>query len=77
MAEVIEARKNLTAMGMVYHSVDALQDALLRKDQLAVELFVKAGGVRAEARGKTGQTSAEVAESLGEPVLKDLLRALR
>jgi hypothetical protein len=77
MAEVIEARKNITAMGMVYHSVDHLQDALTRKDQLALELFIKAAGVRADARGKTGQTSAEVAQAVGDPVLMDLVKKLR
>ena len=76
MAEVIEARKNITAMGMVYHSVDHLQEALGRKDQLAVELFIKAGGVRADARGKSGQTSVEHAESIGDPVLLDLIKKL-
>lgn len=77
MAEIIEARKNITAMGMVYHSVDDLQDALTRKDQLALELFVRAGGVRADARGKTGQTSAEVAQAVGDPVLMDLVKQLK
>jgi hypothetical protein len=77
MAEVIDARKNITAMGMVYHSVDHLQEALARKDQLAVELFIKAGGVRADARGKSGQTSIEYAESVGDPVLLDLIKKLK
>ncbi len=54
-----------------------MQEALARKDQLAVELFIKAGGVRADARGKSGQTSIEYAESVGDPVLLDLIKKLK
>jgi hypothetical protein len=77
MSDAIEARKNITSMGMTYHSVDQLQDAIQRKDVLAVELFVKAAGVRANARGATGLTSAEVAQNIGDQALIDLIKNLQ
>ncbi len=77
LSEIIEARKNINSIGMVYHSVDQLQESILRKDQVAVELFVKAAGIRADARGASGQTSAEVAKVVGDQVLIDLIRNLK
>ena len=77
VAAVIDARKNLTAMGMVYHSVDQLQDAIIRRDPVSVELFVQANGVRADAKGKSGQTSAEVAQSVGDTALIEAVKQLK
>lgn len=60
-AEVIEARKNLTAMGLVYHSQEMFHSAIKRKDHLAVELFMKAGGVDKSSTGAGGITAIELA----------------
>ncbi len=77
VAAVIEARKNLTAMGMTYHSVDQLQEAIARRDQVSVDLFVAANGVRADAKGKSGKTCAEIAQSVGDDALVESVKQLK
>ncbi len=42
---IIQARKDLTAMGLRYYDAEQYRDAVRRGDALAVELFVAARGV--------------------------------
>lgn len=72
---VIDARKQLVAMGLTYHSVDAFQDAIRRKDNLAVELFIAAASVSSSVRGSGGQTAIEVAETTLDQYLIKIVRA--
>lgn len=62
-------------MGLTYHSVDAFQDAIRRKDNLAVELFIAAASVSSSVRGSGGQTAIEVAESTLDQYLIKIVRA--
>lgn len=72
----IEARKNLTAMGMTYHSTDALHEAIRRKDRIAVQLFIDAAGVDLKAQGKDGLDAVAVGRQVGDTgVLAMLERA--
>ncbi len=77
LGEVVEARKLLASMGMTYHSADQLEEALKRRDQPAVELFVKAAGVRSDTRSSSGRTAAEVAQQVGDQVLSELVKRLK
>lgn len=61
----IEARKNLTAMGMSYHSQEQFIAAIQRKDDVAVELFLISGGVDLAAKDKSGKTPLDVARTTG------------
>lgn len=73
MAMAIEARKNLAAMGLTYHSVDALHDAIRRKDRIAVQLFVEAAGVDLKAAGKDGLDAVALARQVGDLQVLELL----
>ena len=41
----LQARKDLSAMGLTYHSQDQFIESIKRGDSMAVELFLKAGAV--------------------------------
>lgn len=75
VSSAIDARKQLVAMGLTYHSVDAFQDAIRRKDHLAVELFIAAESVSSSVLGATGQTAIDVAEATLDPYLVKIVRA--
>lgn len=60
----VEARKNLTAMGMTYHSQEQFVAAIRRKDDVAVLLFLDAGGIDLNAKEK-GRTPLDVANDVG------------
>ena len=45
MTAMLEARTQLTAMGLQYFSQDQFIAAIDRGDQLAVKLFIAGGGV--------------------------------
>jgi len=65
MAAKIEARKNLTAMGLQYHSQEQFLGAIQRNDDVAVHLYLDAGGIGLTAKGSNGKTPAEVANAVG------------
>ncbi|MDI6748910.1 MAG: hypothetical protein QMD73_01870 [Rhodocyclaceae bacterium] len=73
MARMIEARKNLTAMGLTYHNQSQFLDAVRRKDVLAVKLFLDGGGVDAGAKGTDGKTAMELAREAGAAEIVALL----
>ena len=67
----IEARKNLTGMGMSYHSQEQFIASILRTDDVAVSLFLDGGGVNLEAKDASGKTALAVAKETGnEEIIK-------
>lgn len=61
----IEARKNLSAMGLVYHSQEQFVAAIRRKDDVAVQLFLDGEGIDPVAKEKNGKSPLEIAEEAG------------
>lgn len=61
----VDARKNLTAMGMTYHSQEQFLAAVRRKDDVAVQLYLDGGGIDPNAREKNGKTPVEIAQEVG------------
>ena len=74
IANVLEARKQLTAIGLTYHSVDAFHDAIRRKDLLAVELFVTASAVSSKAAGGDGSNAIDLATRTADTALLELVQ---
>lgn len=72
-AVMIEARKNLTAMGLSYHSQAQFLDAVMRKDSLAVKLFLDGGGIDPSAKGANGKNALELAREAGATEIVTLL----
>lgn len=72
---ILEARKQLTAMGLTYHSLDAFHDAIAREDALAVELFITAGAVSSNVAGSKGQTANELASKAQDKTIAKLVAA--
>lgn len=68
----IEARKELTAMGLQYFDQLQFFSAIRRGDLLAVELFVVSGGVRLD-EPLEGKTALGLAKELGKPEITRLL----
>lgn len=70
----LEARKNLTAMGMTYHSQQQFVEAIRRKDDVAVQLFLDGGGIRVDAADGEGKTPLDIARLSGGPEILALLQ---
>jgi len=71
----IQARKDLTAMGLSYHDPAQFLDAVRRDDALAVELFVHGRGVNLAAKGPDGRTAVDIARRRGNAYILALLGA--
>ena len=69
----IEARKNLTAMGVTYHSQADFLAAIRRKDDVAVQLFIDGGGINLNAKDPSGKTPAEIAQAEGATEIATLI----
>ncbi|WP_296947716.1 hypothetical protein [uncultured Massilia sp.] len=67
----LQARKDLSAMGLTYYSQDQFVEAARRGDRLACELFLRAGSVTVTGADKQGVTALKVAAT---PELADFLR---
>ncbi|MBX9937203.1 MAG: hypothetical protein K2Y10_11485 [Burkholderiaceae bacterium] len=61
----IEARKNLNAMGMSYHSQEQFMAAIKRKDDVAVQLFLDGDGIDPQAKNAAGKSPTEIAQQVG------------
>jgi hypothetical protein len=73
----LQARKDLTAMGLKYHDPNEFLAAVERDDALAVELFVEGRGVNLGAKDAKGRTALEIARAKGnEPMAQLLARSL-
>ena len=70
----VEARKNLTAMGMTYHSQTQFIEAIRRKDDVAVQLFIDGGGINLDAVDDSGKTALQIAQAQGTPEIVTLLQ---
>ena len=71
--DAIQARKDLTAMGLKYHDSSEFLDAVKRNDSVAVELFVAGRGVNLGATDWRGRTAADIARANGNERLASLL----
>ena len=69
----LQARKDLTAMGLRYYDEGQFLDAVKRSDQLATELFIAGRGVNLEARTWTGRSALDIARDNGNTQLADLI----
>jgi len=73
----LQARKDLTAMGLKYHEPKDFLAAVERDDALAVELFIEGRGVSLGAKDAKGRTALEIARAKGnEPMAQLLARSL-
>lgn len=69
----LDARKELTAMGLQYFDSVQFFAAIRRGDQLAVELFVASGGV-AVNEPVDGKTALTLAREIGKPSIVGVLQ---
>jgi hypothetical protein len=69
----LQARKDLTSMGLKYYDHAEFLDAVKRNDQLAVELFIAAKGVNLQERAWSGRTALDIARDNGNPQLAELI----
>lgn len=73
----LQARKDLTAMGLKYHDPSDFLAAVERDDALAVELFVEGRGVNLGAKDAKGRTALDIARAKGnQPMAQLLARSL-
>ena len=69
----LQARKDLTAMGLKYHDPNDFLEAVRRDDQLAAELFVEGRGVNLGAKDAQGKTALEIARARGNEQMAQLV----
>lgn len=73
---MVEARRQLSSMGLTYFSVEHFHEAITRKDTLAVQLFLQGGAVKATATNAKGQTALELAKGGGDAEIMAMLAPL-
>ena len=61
--QALQARKDLTAMGLRYFDSAQFLDAVRRDDALAVELFLQGKGVNVSAKGPDGRSALDIARA--------------
>jgi hypothetical protein len=71
--DALQARKDLTAMGLRYHDPKDFLEAVRRDDLLAVELFVAGRGVNLSSRDGEGRSAADIARANGNAPMAALL----
>ena len=71
----IQARKDLTAIGLTYHDKGQFLDAVKRGDVVAVRLYLLGRGVDPAAKDMLGHTALDLAQRGGNPDLIGLLSA--
>ena len=69
----LQARKDLTAMGLRYHDAKEFLEAVGRDDTLAVELFIAGRGVNLGAKDWRGRSALEIARDRGNAQMAELL----
>jgi hypothetical protein len=69
----IQARKDLTAIGLTYHDKGEFLDAVKRGDVVAVRLYLLGRGVDPAAKDLLGHTALDLARRGGNPELIALL----
>ncbi|HVL37577.1 MAG TPA: hypothetical protein VM489_18050 [Burkholderiales bacterium] len=73
----LQARKDLTAMGLRYYDSQQFLDAVGRDDRLAVELFLQGGGVDPQAKDAQGRSAFDIARGRGHTAMVELLARSR
>ena len=71
--DALQARKDLTAMGLRYYDAKDFLDAVKRDDALAVELFTAGRGVNLASKDEQGRSALDIARQRGNPRLAELL----
>ncbi len=71
--DALQARKDLTAMGLRYHDPKDFLDAVKRDDALAVELFIAGRGVNLASKDERGRTALDIARERGNTQMSQLL----
>lgn len=69
----LQARKDLTSMGLRYFDAKDYLEAVKRDDALAVELFIAGRGVNLASRDADGRSASEIARANGNARLAELL----
>jgi len=69
----LQARKDLTAMGLKYYDQEQFYDAAKRGDLLATELFIAGKGVDLQARAWSGRTALDMARDNGHTQVAELI----
>jgi len=69
----LQARKDLTAMGLSYHDSRQFLDAVTRDDALAVELYILGRGVNLESRDAGGRSALDIARARRNGTIEALL----
>ena len=69
----LQARKDLTGMGLTYHDSKQFLDAVKRNDAIAAELFIAGRGVDLAARDFWGRDAVDFARSNGNERLAELI----
>jgi len=69
----LQARKDLTSMGLRYFDAKDYLEAVKRDDALAVDLFIAGRGVNLASRDADGRSAAEIAQANGNARLAELL----
>lgn len=64
-AAAIQARKDLTAIGLVYHDKNQYLDTVKRNDLLAAQLFIAGRGVDPNAKDLLGVSALDIAKRGG------------
>jgi hypothetical protein len=67
----VQARKDLSAMGLSYFNQEQFVEAVKRDDKVACELFLTGGAVSASKKGRDGLTPIQLAKT---PELVELLK---
>lgn len=75
--DALQARKDLTSMGLRYHDPKDFLEAVRRDDLLAVELFVAGRGVNLSSRDGEGRSAADIARANGNARMTELLARSR
>lgn len=69
----LQARKDLTAMGLRYYDSAQFLDSVKRDDELAVELYLLGGGVDVAGKGRDGRGAVDIARANRNERLAELL----
>jgi hypothetical protein len=71
--EALQARKDLTAMGLSYYDARQFLEAVRRDDALAVQLYVQGRGVNLSSRDAAGHTGLDIARANRNARIEGLL----
>jgi hypothetical protein len=69
----LQARRDLTAMGLRYYDNAQFLDAVKRNDALAAELYLVGRGINASAKGADGRSALDIARANKNERLAELL----